>query len=57
MISTWAEQAAQRVEAGEDAVIECTFMWAAIVHGHPDARAVLKRGLDRAQLYTGHPDR
>jgi pyridoxine/pyridoxamine 5'-phosphate oxidase len=56
MIACWAEQAAQRVETGEDARNECVFMWAAIVHGHPDARAVLKRGLDRAQLITGWPD-
>ncbi len=55
MIATWAEQAAQRVEAGEDAVIECTFIWAAIVHAHPEVRPVLKRGLDRAQIYTGEP--
>jgi hypothetical protein len=53
MIACWAEQAAQRIEAGEDAKVECAFIWAAVVHGHPDARAVLKRGLDRAQLLTG----
>jgi len=50
MIACWAEQAAQRVDAGEVPEHELVLMWGAIVYAHEDARTMLKRGLDRAQI-------
>lgn len=56
MIETWAREGARLTEAGEDATRACAFIFAAIVHRHPDTEEAFTRGLNRAQLYTGWPD-
>lgn len=56
MIEVWAREGARLTEASEDTTHACAFIFAAIAHCHPDIRDEFRRGLDRAQLYTGWPD-